>query len=155
MQGDPYCKRRHILFDRYRLVIGGVGIVYDGGRQARSARPGWLWAQDGKPELATPKGRPNLAGSAAVRAVGRREQSLWFDRFEILVQIHWRDPSSSRPLYSPSPSSAVGEDPIRCLSGLAPFLVRFSALHFGFGHSLLRDLEGGSFHLLDDFGSSG
>ena len=50
-------------------------------------------------------GRPNLASldSAAFRGVGRREQYLWFDRFEFLVQIHWRDPSSPRPLYSPRP----------------------------------------------------
>src|SRR5258708_973083 len=65
----------------------------------------YLTPRHHKPELATPKGRPNLASldSAAARGVGRREQSLWFDRFEILVQIHWRDPSSPRPLYSPRP----------------------------------------------------
>src|SRR5260370_30020153 len=65
----------------------------------------YLTPRHHKPELVTPKGRPNLASldSAAFRGGGRREQYLWFDRCEFLVQIHWRDPSSPRPLYSPRP----------------------------------------------------
>ena len=30
VQGDSYWKRRHILFDKYRVVVGGIGIVYEG-----------------------------------------------------------------------------------------------------------------------------
>jgi hypothetical protein len=30
VQGDSYWKRRHILFVQYRVVVGGIGIVYDG-----------------------------------------------------------------------------------------------------------------------------
>ena len=35
---DPYCKRRHILFERYRLVVEGVGIVYDGVSESEASR---------------------------------------------------------------------------------------------------------------------
>ena len=30
VQGDSYWKRPHILFDQYRVVVGRIGIVYDG-----------------------------------------------------------------------------------------------------------------------------
>jgi hypothetical protein len=37
VQDDPW-KRRHILFDQYRVVVGGVGIVYDGDSVSEAKR---------------------------------------------------------------------------------------------------------------------
>jgi hypothetical protein len=30
VQGDSYFKRSHVLFEQYRVVVGRIGIVYDG-----------------------------------------------------------------------------------------------------------------------------
>ena len=30
VQGDSYWRRSHILFDQYRVVVRGIGLVYDG-----------------------------------------------------------------------------------------------------------------------------
>ena len=37
VQGDPW-RRRDILFDQYRVVVGGVGIVYDGDSASEAKR---------------------------------------------------------------------------------------------------------------------
>ena len=48
VQGDSHWKRRHILFDKYRVVVGGIGIVYEGDSVSEAKRQFKLFTRKSK-----------------------------------------------------------------------------------------------------------
>ena len=72
---------------------------------ARSARPGWLWAP-GRQARVGHSQRQTKSCQSGFRSGSRRGPALAVSLVRSVrnsVQIHWRDPSSPRPLYSPRP----------------------------------------------------
>jgi hypothetical protein len=71
VQGDSSWKRLRILFDQYRVVVGGTGIVYDGDSVSEAKRQFKLFMRKSK---------------SAGRSAG--ESVTLFKNYEIINQYH-------------------------------------------------------------------
>ena len=79
VQGDSYFKRSHVLFDQYRVVVGTIGIVYDGDSVLEAKRQFRLFVRKSK-----------TAGSSSAR-----ESVTLFKNYEIINEYHPPDRESS------------------------------------------------------------
>ncbi len=57
VQGDPW-RRRDILFDQYRVVVGGMGIVYEGDSVSEAKRQFRLFLGKSKAAKSGSAGEP-------------------------------------------------------------------------------------------------
>ena len=80
VQGDSYFKRSHVLFDQYRVVVGRIGIVYDGDSVLEAKRQFRLFMRKSK-----------AAGSSSAG-----ESVTLFKNYEIINEYHPPDRESSR-----------------------------------------------------------
>ena len=58
VQGDSYFKRSHVLFDQYRVVVGRIGIVYDGDSVLEAKRQFRLFMRKSKTAGSSSAGEP-------------------------------------------------------------------------------------------------
>jgi len=79
VQGDSYFKRSHVLFDQYRVVVGRIGIVYDGDSVLEAKRQYRLFMLKSK-----------TAGSSSAG-----ESVTLFKNYEIINEYHPPDRESS------------------------------------------------------------